>query len=126
MNAFREKRGRPPLAGSPGVRFLNYGKNREGYWGCANMAEQLTDMMDAHEALHNDWQVIFEVDWSSGHAAYSPGSLNVNTMGVFYGGTQQVPRDSVIPEDPREAAMYLGEYEAKMEWKGKVRREFET
>jgi len=44
VNAWRAKRydgTKPELTGSPGVRFLEYGKNRDGYWTAAMFAEQL-------------------------------------------------------------------------------------
>lgn len=67
-NAFRAKRGRETLDCSPGVRFLNYGKGRDGYWDYEMFKQQVIDFMDAFETVHPDWQLLLEVDWSSGHA----------------------------------------------------------
>ena len=119
MNKFRELRGRPPLKCSPGLRFLSYGKNKEGYWDYEMFEEQTIDFMDAVEALHPDWQLEWEIDWSSGHAKYREGALNVNSMGVKYGGKQRTPRESTIPSEPSEAAFYLGPHAAKMKWRGR-------
>ena len=51
----------PPLDCSPGVRFLNYGKNKDGYWDYEMFAKQVVDFMDAIEVLHPDWQMMLEV-----------------------------------------------------------------
>lgn len=114
VNVLREAHGRPPLTSSPGVRFLCYGKNKDGYWDNEKFTQQCVDFIDAFEALHPDWQLCVEVDWSSGHAAHSPGSLNVTGMNVKYGGAQKTPRESTI--DPACPELYLGEHPAKMTW----------
>ena len=119
VNKFREARGREPLRCSPGLRFLKYGKNKGGYWDYEMFEEQTIDFMDAVEALHPDWQLEWEIDWSSGHAKYREGALNVNSMGVKYGGKQRTPRESRIPKEPSEATFFLGSHEAKMRWHGK-------
>ena len=108
VNDFRKKRGRAELDMSPGVRFLNYGKGRDGYWDYDHFARQVGDLMDAMEVLHPDWQMLLEVDWSSGHAKHLEGALNTNAMNVGYGGGQKVPRETTIPVDPDEAKRYLG------------------
>ena len=59
----------------------------------------MVDFIDAFEALHPDWQLLFEVDWSSGHAKHRDGSLNTNSMNVNYGGSQKIPRDVKIPTE---------------------------
>ena len=120
MNNFRAARGRPPLTCSPGLRFLSYGKNKEGYWDYEMFEEQTVDFMDTFEALHSDWQLEWEIDWSSGHAKYREGALNVNSMNIKYGGKQRTPRESKIPSEQSGAAFYLGPHEATMKWQGKV------
>mmetsp|Transcript_46989 Transcript_46989/g.123819 ORF Transcript_46989/g.123819 Transcript_46989/m.123819 type:complete len:759 (+) Transcript_46989:1223-3499(+) len=118
VNAFRERRGRPPLDCSPGMRFLDFGKNKDGYWDYDKFLQQVIDYIDAFEALHPDWQLLFEVDWSSGHAKHRDGSLNTNTMNVGYGGGQKIPRDAKIPTE--DADLYLGPHPASFTFKGKT------
>lgn len=114
VNEFRKVRGRATLDSSPGVRFLNYGKNKEGYWDYDMFAKQVVDLMDCIEVLHPDWQLMLEVDWSSGHAKHLDGALNANTMNAKYGGGQKTPRSSTIPTDPEKAALFLGPYDPKL------------
>ena len=64
--------------------------------------------MDCMEVLHPDWQLLLELDWSSGHARMCSGALNVNDMNVSYGKGQLLPHDSIIPANPNEASLYLG------------------
>ena len=52
VNAFRDLNGRPPLIGSPAVRFLSYGKNKDGYWTYEHFASQVVDILDMYEALY--------------------------------------------------------------------------
>ena len=61
INAFRAERHRPPLDCSPGLRFLVYGKNKEGYWNAEQFIVQVNDVMDAMEALHPGNQLLLEV-----------------------------------------------------------------
>jgi hypothetical protein len=70
--------------------------------------------MDCVEVLHPDWQLMLEVDWSSGHAKMLDGALNANTMNVTYGGSQKTPRESTIPSDVEKASLYLGPYDPKL------------
>jgi len=60
VNAFRALRGRPALDCSPGVRFLSYGKNKDGYWDYEMFAKQVVDFMDAFDVLHPEWQLMLE------------------------------------------------------------------
>ena len=122
MNVYREKRGRSALTHSPGVEFLKYGKSNEGYWDYEKFAAQVVDFIDVFDALHPDWQLLIEVDWSSGHAKHNPGALDVNGMNVSYGGAQKTPRESHIPLEDDEAAAYLGPYPAVIKWNGQVSR----
>ena len=119
VNAYRAKHGRPPLTASPGVRFLQYGANKEGYWNYEKFREQVIDFVDMFEALHPDWQLLLELDWSSGHAHMRKGALNAAAMNVMYGGDQPIPSSTPIPSDPTKAAAYLGPHDAKMQHGGK-------
>ena len=66
------------------MRFLTYGKNKDGYWTYEHFAEQTADILDMYEALYPDAQVLVEVDWSSGHAKMREDALNVNAMAVNF------------------------------------------
>jgi len=84
------------LTASPGVRFLDYGTNKEGYWNYELFKEQVMDVIDCYDVLYPEFQVIFSVDWSSGHTAHREGCLNVNIMNVNFGGKQSIPHPSKL------------------------------
>ena len=42
VNSFRARRGRPPLDCSPGMRFLDFGKNKDGYLDYEKFLQQVT------------------------------------------------------------------------------------
>ena len=96
VNAFRDLNGRPPLIGSPAVRFLSYGKNKDGYWTYEHFASQVVDILDMYEALYPGVQILIEVDWSSGHAKHRKDALAVNAMAVTFGGRQSIPHASKL------------------------------
>ena len=64
VNAYRLEAGRAPLTESPGIRYLNYGKNKDGYWTYEHFSEQVSDVLDCIEALHPDMQACVEVSFS--------------------------------------------------------------
>ncbi|CAM9799266.1 unnamed protein product, partial [Scytosiphon promiscuus] len=106
INAIREERGKKALLESPGLRFLECGRNKSGYWGFDQFKEQTEDMMDAHEYLDPDMQLVIEVDHSSGHAKQREDGLHVGNMNAKYGGKQKHLRDTVLTEGcvgPEEA-----------------------
>ncbi|CAM9872720.1 unnamed protein product, partial [Pylaiella littoralis] len=110
VNDERKKDGKPPLTRSPGKRFLDYGKNKDGYWGYEAFKEQVVDVLDVYEWLEPDVQVVVEVHHSSGHAKHREDGLHVSNMNVKYGGKQKVLRDSVMTEGcvgPEEAKRYF-------------------
>lgn len=111
LNLFRKARGRDALAGSPAVRFLSYGKQKEGYWTHEHFAEQVTDVLDMYECIYPNAQVLLEVDWSSGHAKHRLDALNVSTMSVNAGGKQSIPHPSRMVEGCLQegATLKLGE-----------------
>ena len=57
VNNFRQTKSRPPLESSPGLRFLLYGKHRDGSWGYDEFAQQVVDVMDCHDALYPEHQL---------------------------------------------------------------------
>ncbi|CAN0579095.1 unnamed protein product, partial [Ectocarpus sp. 12 AP-2014] len=115
VNAFRSIHGRAALKESPGIRTLDYGKNKEGYWNYDMFAEQCVDIMDCFDVLYPDWQLVMEVDHSSGHAKYREDGLHVGNMNVRWGGVKGGGM-----RDTRVTADCLGTKPATMEWKGKT------
>lgn len=89
VNDYRRRQGRAPLDESPGIQFLLYGKNRDGYWDYEQFEHQAVAVLDAIEALHPNHQVVLEVDWSQGHAKKLPGGLYVSDMNLSWGTTKQ-------------------------------------
>ena len=111
---------KPPLETSPGIRFLNYGINKDGYWDYDHMARQMEDVLDCAEVVYGDpasdsvvdakakapqginvdWSTGFrtmqEMDWSSGHGRRKPDGLDANRMNEKFGGKQQVMRSTVV------------------------------
>ena len=77
---------------SPGVEFLQYGKNKEGYWTFEHFLKQTMDVLDVLEALYPERQVVIEVDHSQGHAKLDPDALHAKSMGVKVGHGQRIPR----------------------------------
>lgn len=98
LNAFRKARGRDALTASPCVRFLSYGKNKDGYWRYEHFAEQVTDVLDMYESVYPNAQVLIEVDWSSGHSKHREDALNVASMSVTFGCKQSIPHPSQMVE----------------------------
>ena len=79
---------------TPGMRFLNYGKNKDGYWTYAHLSRQTDDVLDLYECLFTQYQIIGEYDWSSGHSKAREIALNSLTMNVKWGGKQPRMRTS--------------------------------
>ena len=74
-NTHREGRGLPKLEESPGLRYLVYGKNKDGYWDWDMFKAQTEDFIDCWEWLNHkrgfgDRQLVLLCDWSSGHAKH--------------------------------------------------------
>ena len=61
VNAWRNERKRPPLESSPGLQFMQYGKNKEGYWDAEMFGKQIDRILDCFDCLHPDWQLCLEV-----------------------------------------------------------------
>jgi len=107
VNAWRaEHTKRPPLTSKdPGLVFLEYGTNKEGYWNYEKMEEFVIDIMDAFDTLYPDMQLVLEVDWSSGHAKKIPEGLYATSMNLLYGGKQDIVRATEI----KSKEGYLGD-----------------
>ncbi|CAM9945874.1 unnamed protein product [Sphacelaria rigidula] len=51
-------------------------------------AEQCVDIMDCFEVLYPDWQLVMEVDHSSGNAKYREDGLHVGNLNVKWDGAK--------------------------------------
>lgn len=60
------------LTDSPGLRFLKYRKNKQGYWDNDMFSRQVTALLDTIEVLHPGHQIVLQVDWSAGHTKKMP------------------------------------------------------
>ena len=95
VNAFRAQQvdrsedDRKPLQESPGLCFLKYGKNKEGYWDYDMFATQVVALLDCIEVLYPGHQIVLEVDWSQGHAKKLPQGLYVSDVNLHPGGDQE-------------------------------------
>ncbi|CAN0453430.1 unnamed protein product, partial [Pylaiella littoralis] len=96
VNARRKEKGKEVLTRSSGLRFLQYGKNKDGYWGYDEFKEQIEDVLDVFDVFEPDMQVVVEIDHSSGHTRQREDGLHVGNMNVKYGGKQKVLRDTVM------------------------------
>lgn len=96
LNEKRRAAGKLPLAMSPGLAALEFGKDKEGYWNMARMCEQFEQVVDAAEVIYPDVQLIAHFDWSSGHSAMPPEALCANTMSSNFGGKQRHMRSTTI------------------------------
>ena len=120
---------------TPGIRFLEYGVNRDGYWNNGNMMVQTEDVLDAAEVIYGpgservmeaqrrapgcitvDWsegfKIVLEMDWSSGHGRKKPDGLDANAMNEKFGGKQPRMHDTILAEcdvgpHPAEVAVHL-------------------
>jgi hypothetical protein len=87
--ACRSENERTPLTESPGLRFLKYGKNKEGYWDYDMFAAQVAELLDCIEALYPGHQIVLEVDWSQGHAKKMSQGLYAADVNLHPGGGQE-------------------------------------
>ena len=93
-----------PLTESPFVRLLEYGANKDGYWTGNHMVVQLEDCIDVCKVLFDDYDHLFMVDHSSGHAMKREGGLDASKMTKGAGGTKQ--RATII----KKKEGYLGPF----------------
>jgi hypothetical protein len=96
VNTARAEINWKPLIESPGARCLVYGKNKEGYWDYNHMEIQTRDVIHAYEVLHPQFQIVLEMDWSSGHAKKASGALDASNTGIYFGGAKPPQRASKI------------------------------
>ena len=89
--------GEAPLTRSPGVRTLEYGKDRDGYWTMQDMLTQLTEFNVCASIVYQDkFQIVHNFDWSSGHSAMPPKALHALSMNMGFGGKQPEMRNTKI------------------------------
>lgn len=103
VNIFRTNNNRDVLTSTPGLILFRHGKNNEGYWNYKHFHQQLIDVMDVVEVLYEGYQIVIEVDQSSGHMKYEDDALLTSNLNVNWGGSQPRMKDSII-----ENLDYLG------------------
>ena len=82
VNAVRAKYEREPLDADSLCTLFDYGKNKKGYWNYEHFALQVQDVMDVWEACYPEEQILFEVDWSAGHAKKADDALQTGATAV--------------------------------------------
>ena len=73
-----------PLEEPLGIWKIRPGKNKDVFWTYDTMAEQVVDVMDMMGSLHPDLQLVFPLDWSSGHEKKQDGRLTLLQMNTKY------------------------------------------
>jgi len=96
VNEFRASKGREPLIDTPGVRYLDCGSDKEGWWNWEKFEVQVIDFLDCFEVLHPNHQLQMKIDWSSGHAKFREGALNARDMNVEFGGKRGAQHDTLL------------------------------
>ena len=91
VNVYRATMNKAPLEWSPGVRWLEYGVNKDGHWCYEDLEEQAMDVLDVLECLYPECQVVMEVDHSAGHGRLQPDRFNEKAMGMKIGGMHTTP-----------------------------------
>ena len=94
------------LTSSPFIQKFEYGVNSEGFWNYHHMVIQFEDVVDVLKALfHEQYHFIFFFDHSSGHDKTRPNGLTSSRMNKFFGGSQNIMRNSEIKN-----SSFLGEF----------------
>jgi hypothetical protein len=86
------------LVSSPFVRYLEYGKGKDGYWSYNHMVLQLEDCTDTFKVLFPSFQIVYELDHSSGHDKEKADGLTTtpSMLGWEHGGKQRSMRSSEL------------------------------
>lgn len=61
-----------PLKESPFIRYLNYGVGKYGYWTYRHMIMQIEDCVNCLKFMFPQYNFVFELNHSSGHASERP------------------------------------------------------
>jgi len=64
------------LTKSPFIRYLQHGAGNDGYWNYDHMVVQIEDCIDCLKYLYPQFDFVFELDHSSGHAKERPDGLS--------------------------------------------------
>jgi hypothetical protein len=86
------------LDASPFVRYLEYGKGKDGYWSYNHMVLQLEDCTDVFKVLYPRFDIVYELDHSSGHDKEKADGLTTtpSMLNWEHGGKQRRMRDSEL------------------------------
>ena len=92
------EKNKAPLKESPFVRYLGYGAEKDGYWNYEHMVVQLEDCIDCVKHLYPQFDFVFELDHSSGHARERPDGLSTTNgeLNFGWGGAQRKMRDTML------------------------------
>ena len=99
---------KPALTSTPFIRQLEYGQNKDGYWTYDHMVIQLEDCVDVLKTQFPEFDIVFLVDHSNDHDRLQPDGLNLNKIGVKYGGKQPIMRDTKLT-----SSSFFGPYHTK-------------
>ena len=85
---------------SPFIRYLEYGKGKDGYWRYSHMVLQLEDCRDAFKVLYPQFDIVFDLDHSIGHNKERADGLTMTSsmLGWEHGGKQRCIRSSQVQE----------------------------
>jgi hypothetical protein len=88
------------LISSPFIRYLEYSKGKDGYWSYNHMVLQLEDCTDVFKVLYPQFDIVFELDHSSGHDKEKADGLTTTPpmLGWEHGGKQRCMRSSELGE----------------------------
>jgi hypothetical protein len=88
---------------SPFVRMLAHGAAQDGHWSHNHMVLQIDDCFDCFKMLHPEFDMVWELDHSSGHSAELPAGLTTKQTGTLdgglgwnHGGKKRHVRDSML------------------------------
>ena len=87
------------ITSSPEIEYFVYGKEKMGYWDNDTFKEQVIKFRFCVEYKWPMYQIVLEVDHSSGHMAAAHDALNVSKMGMTCGGKQSRSRASQLTEE---------------------------
>jgi hypothetical protein len=63
-----------------------YGAGKDGYWFYNHMVLQIEDCFDCFKPLHPEFDMVWELDHSSGHSTKLPAGLTTKQTGTLDGG----------------------------------------